>query len=157
MRVPVLDGAARRRIAAEVSDAGTAPNHHAVDDVNHGRGDDRLEPRLRDLDEGVRLLDASRETPRGRPRTGLRNVLSILVARIALAIVSPMNAATSSPSNVNEIGIARIHRRPTRNRPPTGHGLPSSGGVGRSKAYVTVSRTVSNHRRHPATWYQRSR
>ena len=53
-------------------------------------------------------------TPRGRPRIGLRNGASIPFARIALAIVSPTNAATSSPSNVNEIGFGAVDRRPTR-------------------------------------------
>ena len=95
-------------------------------------------------------------TPRGRPRIGLRNGASIPFARIALAIVSPANAATSSPSNVNEIGLARSIADPPDavRRPVTG--CPRPEGSTRSNAYVAVSRTASNHRRHPATWYQRS-
>ena len=149
VRVPVLDGAARRRIAAEASDARTAPDHHAVDDVHHGRGDDRLEPRLRDLDEGVRLLGAGREhaARSAEDRAAERGLDPVREDRARDRVARERRDLLAVERERDRHGA--VDRRPTRRRPPTGHGLPSSGGVDRSKAYVAVSRTVSNHRRHP--------
>ena len=95
-------------------------------------------------------------TPRGRPRIGLRNGASIPFARIALAIVSPANAATSSPSNVNEIGMARSIADPPDavRRPVTGCPRPE-GSTARTRTSPCLERrrTTGGTR---ATWYQRS-
>ena len=70
------------------------------------------------------------KTPRGRPRIGLRNGASMPFARIALAIVSPANAGTSSPSNENAIGRDRsIDEPPEASRPAVTCGASALGRV----------------------------
>ena len=67
VRVPVRDPAASRssRVRGEASDARRGSARRDRRQRHHGRGDDRVEPRLRDLDERVRLLDARREDAAG--------------------------------------------------------------------------------------------
>ena len=156
VRVPVLDGAAGRRVAAEASDARTAPDHHAVDDVHHGRRDDRLEPRLRDLDERVRLLGARREDAARAPedRAAERGLDPVREDRARDRVAHERRDLLAVERERDRLGA--VDRRPTRGvrRAVTGRPRPE-GSTARTRT-SPCREPRSNHRRHPATWYQRS-
>ena len=88
-------------------------------------------------------------TPRGRPWIGDRQTTSTPFASNADASVSPSNPVSSRPSNVNGTTLERSIAEPRPVQPSHADGPARN-------SSVDVSRTTSNHRRHPAACIHRS-
>src|ERR671919_2231178 len=69
VRMSVLHATSPRTgwVGWKASDARATLRDEPVDEIDRGRRDDRVEPRLRDLDERVRLLDTRRVDPARSP------------------------------------------------------------------------------------------
>ena len=154
-----MDGRLRRRgIEGQDADPRPSGRHEAVNQIDHRRRDDRLEPWLRYLDERARLFDAGGNDP-PEPAEDRR-------AAHHVGAVRQQRARERVPLETLE--LATVEREPDRARPvdprpalrepsPRHAGGSSSSRYVATNRCVAVSRTALNQRRHPAVWNQRSR